>query len=114
MFLDTGIQLTILPVVLPNGQISLTITIDVSEADWGHAVNGIPAVNTRNASVKVVISNGQTLMIGGLVQHNRSENVTKIPFLGDLPFIGQFFRTTTFQDSTNDLDIFITAKIVKE
>ena len=113
-FLDTGIQLTILPLVLPNGQISLTITIEVSEADWGHAVNGIPAVNTRSASMKVVVSDGQTLMIGGLTKHTRSENVTKIPFLGDLPFIGQFFRSTTFQDSTDNLDIFITAKIVKE
>ena len=113
-FLNTGIQLTILPLVLPNGQISLTITIDVSDADWGHAVNGIPAVNTRSASMKVVISDGQTLMIGGLIKHDRSQNVTKMPFLGDLPFIGQFFRSTTFQDSTDNLDIFITAKIAKE
>ncbi|MGC8637954.1 MAG: type II secretion system protein GspD [Athalassotoga sp.] len=112
-FLTTGIQLNILPVVLSNGQISLTITIQVSDADWGHAVNGVPAVVTRNASVKVVISSGQTLLIGGLTKQNRSENVTKIPFLGDLPFIGQFFTSTTFQDSTDNLDIFITASVVK-
>ncbi len=110
-FLDTGIQLTILPFALPNGQISLTITIEVSDADWGHAVNGIPAVNTRTASMKVVISNGQTIMIGGLTKHSRSQNVTKVPFLGNLPFIGQFFRSTSFQDSTSNLDIFITAKV---
>ncbi len=110
-FLDTGIQLTILPVILPNDRILLTITIEVSDADWAHAVNGIPAVNTRSASMKVVVSNGQTLMIGGLTKHSRSENVVKIPFLGDLPFIGQFFRHTTFQDSVSNLDIFITAKV---
>ena len=110
-FLDTGIQLTITPVILPNKKISLTITIEVSDADWAHAVNGIPAVNTRSASMKVVVSSGQTLMIGGLTKHVRSQNVIKIPFLGDLPFIGQFFRTTTFQDSTSNLDIFITAKV---
>jgi len=108
-FLTTGIQLTILPVVLPNGHISLTITIQVSDADWGHAVNGIPAVITRNASVKVIVSSGQILMIGGLTQQNRSENVTKIPFFGDLPFIGQFFTSTTFLNSTDNLDIFIKA-----
>lgn len=112
-FLTTGIQLSILPVVLPNGQISLTITIQVSDADWGHAVNGVPAVVTRNASVKVVLSSGQTLLIGGLTKQNRSQNVTKIPFLGDLPFVGQFFTSTTFQDSTDNLDIFITASVVK-
>ncbi len=112
-FLTTGIQLNILPVVLPNGQISLTITIQVSDADWAHAVNGVPAVVTRNASVKVVIPSGQTLMIGGLTKQNRSESVTKIPFLGDLPFIGQFFTSTTFQNSTDNLDILITASVVK-
>ncbi len=112
-FLTTGIQLSILPVVLPNGQISLTITIQVSDADWGHAINGVPAVVTRNASVKVVIPSGQTLMIGGLTQKQRSENVTKMPFLGDLPFIGQFFTSTTFQNSTDNLDILITASVVK-
>ena len=110
-FLDTGIQLNITPVILPDKKILLTVTIEVSDADWGHAVNGIPAVNTRSASMKVVVSNGQTLMIGGLVKHSRSENVTKIPFLGDLPFIGQFFRTTSFQDTSSNLDIFITAKV---
>ncbi len=110
-FLTTGIQLTILPVVLPNGQISLTITIQVSDADWGHAVNGIPAVSTRNASVKVVVSSGQTIMIGGLTKDNRSENITKIPFLGDLPFIGQFFTSTTFQNSKDNLNIFIRAAV---
>ncbi len=110
-FLDTGIQLTILPLALPNGQISLTITIEVSDADWGHAMNGIPAVNTRTASMKVVVSNGQTIMIGGLTKHSRSQNVTKIPFFGDLPFVGQFFRSTSFQDSISNLDIFITAKV---
>jgi type II secretory pathway component GspD/PulD (secretin) len=113
-FLDTGIQLNIVPVILPNKKISLTITIEVSDADWAHAVNGIPAVNTRSASMKVVVSDGQTLMIGGLVKHSRSQNVVKIPFLGDLPFIGQFFRTTTFQDSTSNLDILITAKVGEE
>jgi len=112
-FLTTGIQLSILPIVLPNGQISLTITIQVSDADWAHAVNGVPAVVTRNASVKVVIPSGQTLMIGGLTQQNRSQNITKIPFLGDLPFIGQFFTSTTFQNSTDNLDILITASVVK-
>ncbi|MCL5032766.1 MAG: hypothetical protein M1542_05965 [Thermotogae bacterium] len=112
-FLTTGIQLSILPVVLPNGQISLTVTIQVSDADWAHAVNGVPAVVTRNASVKVVIPSGQTLMIGGLTQQNRSQNVTKIPFLGDLPFIGQFFTSTTFQNSTDNLDILITASVVR-
>ena len=110
-FLDTGIQLNITPVILPDKKILLTVTIEVSDADWGHAVNGIPAVNTRSASMKVVVSDGQTLMIGGLVKHSRSENVTKIPFLGDLPFIGQFFRTTSFQDTSSNLDIFITAKV---
>ncbi len=110
-FLDTGIKLNIVPVILPDKKISLTITIEVSDADWGHAINGIPAVNTRSASMKVVVSDGQTLMIGGLTKHSRSKNVIKIPFLGDLPFIGQFFRTTTFQDSTSNLNIFITAKV---
>lgn len=110
-FLDTGIQLTILPLALPDGQISLTITIEVSDADWGHAVSGIPAVNTRTASMKVIVSNGQTIMIGGLKKHSRSQNITKIPFLGDLPFVGQFFRSTSFQDSVSNLDIFITAKV---
>lgn len=112
-FLTTGIQLNILPVVLSNGQISLTITIEVSDADWGHAVNGVPALITRNASVKVVVSSGQMLIIGGLTQQNRSENVTKIPFLGDLPFIGQLFTSTTFQNSTDNLEILISASVVK-
>ncbi|MFN3661094.1 MAG: type IV pilus secretin PilQ, partial [Brevinematales bacterium] len=73
----------------------------------------IPGESTREAQTHVILKNGDTLVIGGLIREMKSKTESKIPFLGDLPFIGQLFRTKTDETDKRELIIFITAKVIE-
>lgn len=96
--------------------IDLDVTPEVSSLDFGNAivVSGIvlPALRTRRAHTVLHIGDGETLVIGGLYQSELSKNVRKIPILGDIPIIGEFFKHTQTNKSETELMIFVTPEIV--
>ncbi len=113
-----GVELKIKPQILPGGeQIELAVHPKVSALDYANAVTiigfNIPALRTREANTTVTIRSGQTLIIGGLVQRTQSENISKIPVLGDLPIIGQLFRHKEFQEGRTELVILVTPEIME-
>jgi len=81
--------------------------IDVGRPD------GNPMVNTRHTKSTMVVQDGQTLVIGGMMRENVSEVVTKVPFLGDLPIIGTLFRTTKVVKTKTELVILVRPTIVR-
>ncbi|MBD3272395.1 MAG: hypothetical protein GF384_07665, partial [Elusimicrobia bacterium] len=70
-------------------------------------------INTRYAETTVLIKNNETLVIGGFIEENKTDGVNKVPLLGDIPILGQFFRSNLNRNSRRELLVFITPKIVR-
>jgi pilus assembly protein CpaC len=118
---EYGVSLRFLPTVLERGQISLRIAPEVSELNQSGnpfaSVNGVttvlPGFTTRRANTQVILGDGQSIAIAGLIRNNVTETVKKVPGLGELPILGSLFRSTEFQNDRSELLIVITARLVK-
>jgi len=115
-FEEFGTRLNFVPIVLGNGKIHLEVEPEVSRLDAaaGTTIGGasVPGRVTQRVRTTVEIETGQTLVIGGLIQHETNATLTKVPVLGALPFIGAAFSTKTFLDSESELVILITPHLV--
>ncbi len=110
--LEGGIELKIVPYVNADNTIDLVITTSVSNFDYSVLVGGLPKINKREASTKITIKDGQTLVIGGLSREEKSKSEWKVPILGDIPILGYLFRGTKETSEQRSITIFLTAKIV--
>lgn len=112
-----GIRLTLTPTVLSNQQIALKVAPEVSDLDFSNAVSvsgtTVPALVVRRTDTTVELGDGQTFILSGLVSNNLSNNVSKVPWLGDIPIIGAFFRTTTYQRQRRELIMVVTPHLVR-
>lgn len=117
---DYGIKLEIEPSVNAEESIYTKVKAEVSAIDWNdnHKIvistsgMSIPPITMRKAESTIVLFSGQTMAIGGLISSEMSKDVQKIPFLGDLPIIGNLFKSTSFNRNETELLIFITPTIV--
>jgi type II secretory pathway component GspD/PulD (secretin) len=114
-YLESGVDLKITPMINADGTIVLDLDIKVSEPREYQTSKGnfFWGENARQATTKLTIKDGNTLTIGGLVEETEKNIETKMPFLGDLPFVGKFFTSTTKSSDKRELVIFITAKVVE-
>jgi general secretion pathway protein D len=108
---NVGITLDISPQISEGGTVRLDIAEEVSAVVSNNAQLG-PTTSIRSATTSVVARNGQTVVIGGLISDNQNKSVTKVPFLGDIPFIGHFFSYTDYTNNKVNLLIFITPHII--
>jgi pilus assembly protein CpaC len=111
-----GTTLNFLPIVLGTGKIHLDIQTVVSQLDQssGTTINGtsVPGRTEQSARTVVEIEDGQTLAIGGLIQHIAQAGTNKVPILGDLPYVGAAFSTKTYTDTEQELVILVTPHVV--
>jgi type IV pilus assembly protein PilQ len=77
-------------------------------------VAGIPVISTTELTTRVLVANGETVVLGGIFENDTLDEVSKIPFLGDLPMVGRFFRSTSRKDSKTELLIFVTPRLLKD
>ena len=77
-------------------------------------VLGVPPINTRNVSTQVLVDNGETVVLGGVYSQSNNYTNDRIPFFGDLPYVGFLFKRTTESRTKSELLIFVTPKILKE
>ena len=112
-----GVSLSYTPTVLANGRISIRVRPEVSELSSQGAVtlNGfqIPALTIRRAETTVELGSGQSFMIAGLLSNNAQSTIDKAPGVGDLPIIGNLFKSQTFQRGETELVIVVTPYLVK-
>jgi len=114
VFQDVGVKLNFAPEVLDNGIISLKIDpAEVSSLGGTLQANGYPIINTRDVRTSVEMKEGESLVLGGLLQESEIRNMSKIPILGDIPILGALFRATDKELQETELMFFITPKIVK-
>lgn len=113
-----GIKLAVEPRVLEDGRISMKVSPEVSTLDYNNAVRLtdflVPAISSRRASTEVVLSPGQGIAIGGLMQNIESKSVERVPLLGHIPIIGELFKSTRFQKNETELAILVTPEFVGE
>ena len=114
---DDGIKVTVTPFISPDGYVTLDIKPEYkAQYDWIRDVNNDPIVTMlqrRDLDLKGVrIKDGETLVIGGMIQESESKQVSKIPFLGDIPVLGMFFRSTGTSKQKEEMVIMITPQIV--
>lgn len=116
-FKPFGIGLTVSPTVLSKSRIALKVAPEASDLDpsRGISLNGasVPAIVTRRADTTVELGDGESFVIGGLVSRNTVSNVNKVPFLGDLPIIGSFFKNLNYHQEDRELMIVVTPRLVK-
>jgi pilus assembly protein CpaC len=107
-----GVELSFTPTILPGERIAMRVHPSVSEISSANAVTisgvSVPSFIERDAEANVEMASGQTLAIAGLFQRDDQNNVTKFPFLGDVPVLGALFRSTAFQRDETELVILVT------
>ena len=115
---EYGIKLNVEPVVNSEGLINSKVIAEVSSLDWGQGYKfgvagiSIPAIKKSKAETVIALASGQTMAIGGLISSVQSNDVLKVPFLGDLPVIGPLFRSKSFNKSETELIVLLTPTIV--
>jgi type II secretory pathway component GspD/PulD (secretin) len=112
-FIDVGVKLTVTPKISKDGFITLKIHPEVSSARRVTDVNNSLAVDTTQADTTVVVKDGKTIVLGGLIKDTDSKVVTKIPILGNIPVLGLFFRSTGMTKVKKEIVVFITPHILK-
>jgi len=112
---EVGVKLRITPHINPDGYITTEITPEVSSVtDFKGANNDLPVVSTRQATTTVRLKDGNSVVIGGLLSEQKNTQVTKVPLLGDIPFLGLLFRHQVTQLEKSDLVIEVTPHIMPE
>ncbi|MCL4137821.1 UNVERIFIED_CONTAM: hypothetical protein GTU68_031098 [Idotea baltica] len=111
-FKEAVLKLEVTPQITPDDRV--VMDLKVNKDSVGTIFNGVPSIDTRSVETQVLVDNGETVVLGGVYEQTTLNNVTKVPFFGDLPYLGTLFRTRLAQDDKAELLIFVTPKIVKD
>lgn len=113
-FIDAKLSLAVTPHVTPDNKIFMKISATKNAPDTSLVVQGQPSIRKNEATTEILLSDGETAVIGGILIVDRGQTIAKVPFFGDLPLIGWLFRKKTMKDDKRELLIFITPRIVKQ
>jgi pilus assembly protein CpaC len=117
VFKQFGTSVEFVPTVVGRNDIELLVKPEVSEPDYAHGVQlfgfSVPAFVTRRAETLVQMKDNQTLIIAGLILHEKKTQIQKVPYLGDIPYVSGFFRTTYYSNTESDLVMSVTPQIVQ-
>ena len=113
-FIDANLTLTVTPHITLDDFVGMKIEVNLDEPDFSRtSVDGIPTIVTRNARTEVLVKNGSTTVIGGLLQRTMSDNDNQVPGISKIPFFGRLFRRNSKSEQSRELLIFITPTIVR-
>jgi type IV pilus assembly protein PilQ len=111
-FKEAVLKLEVTPQITPDDRIIMDLIITKDRIE--RFVAGIPVISTTELTTRVLVNNGETVVLGGIFENDTLDEVRKIPFLGDLPLVGRFFRQTTKKDSKTELLIFVTPRLLQD
>jgi len=112
-YVDAFLRLTVIPQITSEGTIFLNVDVENTTPDFGHTIEGNPELITQQATTQVLVTDGGTVVIGGVIQTNNSINVSQVPLLGNIPMLGNLFKHTQVQTSNQELIFFITPRIIQ-
>jgi type IV pilus assembly protein PilQ len=112
-FVDAVLQLEVTPQITADGTVFMDVTVTNDQIDQGiPRVQGIPAIDTQSAETKVLINDGGTVVIGGIIVTNQQTDVKQVPLFGSIPAVGNLFKHTTVSSTAQELLFFLTPRIM--
>jgi type IV pilus assembly protein PilQ len=112
-YVDAFLRLTVTPQITSEGTIFLNVDVENTLPDFGNEVGGNPTLITQQATTQVLVTDGGTVVIGGVIQTNNSLSTSQVPLLGDIPYLGNLFKHRTIKTSDQELIFFITPRIIQ-
>lgn len=112
-FKKANLSLKVQPQITPDGRVIMSLDINKDEPDTT-SVSGAVAIKTKHIKTDVLVENGGTVVIGGIYEESDTKTISRVPFLGDLPYVGFLFRNTKSDYSKTELMVFITPKIIAD
>jgi type IV pilus assembly protein PilQ len=112
-YVDAFLRLTVTPQITSENTIFLNVDVENTTPNFGQEVQGNPELITQQATTQVLVTDGGTVVIGGVIQTQNSINITQVPLLGNLPILGNLFKHTQVNTSNQELIFFITPRIIQ-
>ncbi|WCD80003.1 type IV pilus secretin PilQ [Pseudomonas sp. TUM22785] len=111
-FKEAALSLEVTPQITPDNRIIMEVKVTKDAPDFSRQVNGVPPINKNEVNAKVLVSDGETIVIGGVFSNTQTKTTDKVPFLGDLPYLGRMFKRDVVEDSKSELLVFLTPRIM--
>ena len=111
-FVDATLKLDVTPQITPEGNVILNVIVNKDSV--GAVTNNVPSIDTKSIQTQVLVENGGTVVIGGIFEQTDRSDVVQVPLLGDIPVVGNLFKTRTNSSRKTELLIFLTPKVVSE
>ncbi|MDX1514571.1 MAG: type IV pilus secretin PilQ [Gammaproteobacteria bacterium] len=111
-FKKAVLSLQVTPQITPDERVIMDLTVNQDQV--GQVFGGVPSINTRQVQTQVLVDNGDTVVLGGIFEQTKRNDSERVPFFGDLPYVGFLFRTTSVRDDKSELLIFVTPKIIED
>jgi type IV pilus assembly protein PilQ len=112
-YVDAFLRLTVTPQITSEGTIFLNVDVENTIPDFGNQVLGNPTLVTQQATTQVLVTDGGTIVIGGVIQSNNSLSIQQVPLLGSIPYLGNLFKHRAVKTADQELIFFITPRIVQ-
>jgi type IV pilus assembly protein PilQ len=112
-YVDAFLRLTVTPQITSESTIFLNIDVENTTPNFGQQVQGNPELITQQATTQVLVTDGGTVVIGGVIQTQNSVNISQVPLLGNIPYLGNLFKHTVVNTSNQELIFFITPRIIQ-
>jgi type IV pilus assembly protein PilQ len=112
-FENATLSLTVTPAITPDDRIIMDLIVTKDEPDFSRVVEGTPTINTREIETRVLVDNGETVVLGGVYERTKIFAKEQVPWIGDVPVLGRLFKREAREDNNSELLIFVTPKILK-
>jgi type IV pilus assembly protein PilQ len=111
-FKEASLSLEVTPQITPDNRIIMEVKVTKDEPDYVNTVLGVPPIKKNEVNAKVLVADGETIVIGGVFSNTQSKVVSKVPFLGDVPYVGRLFRRDVVSEAKSELLVFLTPRIM--
>ena len=111
-FAEAVLSLEVTPQITPDNQVIMEVIVTKDEPDFTNEVNGVPTIRKNEVNAKILVADGETIVIGGVFSSESQKSQEKVPFLGDLPIVGRAFRRDVSFESKTELLVFLTPRII--
>ena len=113
-FREASLSLEVTPQITPDNKVIMAVRVTKDEPDYVNALNNVPPIRKNEVNAKIRVADGETIVIGGVYSTSQDNVVDKVPFFGDLPYVGRLFRRDVLQEKKSELLVFLTPRIMSD
>ncbi|KIY39360.1 pilus assembly protein PilQ [Pseudomonas sp. 10-1B] len=113
-FREASLSLEVTPQITPDNKVIMAVRVTKDEPDYVNALNNVPPIRKNEVNAKIRVADGETIVIGGVYSTSQNNVVDKVPFFGDLPYVGRLFRRDVLQEKKSELLVFLTPRIMSD